>query len=84
MSPEQARGQAIDKRTDIWAFGCVLLQMLTGRPAFTGASLTDVLAAVVEKTPDWSALPASRSAGGDALAAALSGKGRTATAAGRR
>ena len=57
MSPEQARGQAIDKRTDIWAFGCVLYQMLTGRTAFSGDTLTDTLAAIVEREPDWSALP---------------------------
>jgi serine/threonine-protein kinase len=59
MSPEQARGQQTDKRTDIWAFGCVLYEMLTGRAAFAGATITDTLAAVVEREPDWSALPES-------------------------
>ena len=59
MSPEQARGRAVDKRTDIWAFGCVLFHMLTGRAAFAGATTTDVLAAVLERAPDWSQLPAS-------------------------
>jgi serine/threonine-protein kinase len=59
MSPEQARGQALDKRTDIWAFGCVLYQMLAGRAAFSGDTLTDTLAAVVGREPDWSALPGS-------------------------
>ena len=57
MSPEQARGLAIDKRTDIWAFGCVLFEMLAGRAAFARATLTDTLAAVVEGEPDWNALP---------------------------
>src|SRR5207342_1397782 len=58
MSPEQARGQAIDARTDIWAFGCVLYQMLTGRTAFMGDTLVDTLAAIVEREPDWGKLPA--------------------------
>ena len=58
MSPEQARGKTVDRRTDIWAFGVVLLEMLTGRKPFTGESLTDVLAAVVSSEPDLDALPA--------------------------
>jgi Tol biopolymer transport system component len=58
MSPEQARGQAIDRRADLWAFGCVLFEMLAGRPAFAGATLTDIVAAVVRNEPDWQALPA--------------------------
>ena len=58
MSPEQARGRAVDKRADIWAFGCVLYEMLTGRQAFSGESTTDVLASVVQREPDWSLLPA--------------------------
>jgi serine/threonine protein kinase len=57
MSPEQARGKAVDKRTDIWAFGCVLYEMLTGRMAFARPTLSDTLAAVLERDPDWSALP---------------------------
>ena len=58
MSPEQARGQAVDKRTDIWAFGCVLYEMLTGRIAFPGATSSDTIAAILEHEPDWTALPA--------------------------
>ena len=58
MSPEQARGLPVDKRTDIWAFGCVLYELLTGRGAFAGATLADTLAAIVERNPDWTALPA--------------------------
>jgi len=58
MSPEQVRGTTVDKRADIWAFGCVLYQMLTGRQAFTGATVSDTIAAVLEREPDWSALPA--------------------------
>ena len=57
MSPEQARGRAVDKRCDIWSFGCVLLEMLTGRQTFTGDTLTDTLAAVVRTEPDWTKLP---------------------------
>ncbi len=48
MSPEQARGQAVDKRTDIWAFGCVLYEMLTGRRAFEGSSATDIIASIIK------------------------------------
>ena len=58
MSPEQARGRAVDRRADIWAFGCVLYEMLTGTRAFEGDTVTDVLAAVVKTEPDWDALPA--------------------------
>jgi Tol biopolymer transport system component len=57
MSPEQARGLTVDKRTDIWAFGCVLYELLTGRRAFSGATFTDTLAAIIEREPDWTALP---------------------------
>jgi Tol biopolymer transport system component len=61
MSPEQARGQPVDKRTDIWAFGCVLFEMLTGRPAFGRETLSDTIAAVIDQEPDWTALPADTS-----------------------
>ena len=57
MSPEQARGRPLDTRADIWAFGCVLYEMLTGRRAFAGETMTDVLAAILSSEPDWSALP---------------------------
>jgi serine/threonine-protein kinase len=57
MSPEQARGKAVDSRTDIWAFGCVLFEMLTGRRLFDGETVSDVIAAVLTRENDWSALP---------------------------
>ena len=57
MSPEQARGLPVDKRTDIWAFGCVSYEMLTGRTPFAGHTISDTLAAVLEREPDWSRLP---------------------------
>ena len=56
MSPEQARGAQVDKRTDIWAFGCVLYEMLAARPAFGGATTSDTMASVLEREPDWSAI----------------------------
>ena len=59
MSPEQAKGKSVDRRTDIWAFGCVLYEMLTGKMAFSGETVTDTLAAVIMKDPDWSLFPAS-------------------------
>jgi Tol biopolymer transport system component/tRNA A-37 threonylcarbamoyl transferase component Bud32 len=58
MSPEQARGKAVDKRTDIWAFGCVLYEMLTARAAFPGQTLAVTIAGILEREPDTSALPA--------------------------
>jgi eukaryotic-like serine/threonine-protein kinase len=58
MSPEQARGQTVDARTDLWAFGCVLFEMLTGTRAFPGDTVTDILAAVVKEEPRWHDLPA--------------------------
>src|SRR5688500_6635002 len=57
MSPEQARGQAVTRGTDIWAFGCVLFEMITGRMAFRGATISDTIAAILERSPDWTALP---------------------------
>ena len=64
MSPEQARGRAVDKRTDIWAFGAVLYEMLTGARAFEGEDVTDTMAAVLKSTPDWAALPGRRPSAG--------------------
>ena len=58
MSPEQAAGKAVDKRSDLWAFGVVLLEMLTGRPVFTGETVAHVLAEVLKSDPDWTRLPA--------------------------
>ncbi|HEX9303303.1 MAG TPA: tetratricopeptide repeat protein [Thermoanaerobaculia bacterium] len=57
MSPEQARGKPVDKRTDIWAFGCIVYEMLAGRRAFAGETATDVLAAIVTSEPRWDVLP---------------------------
>ena len=57
MSPEQARGKTVDRRTDIWALGCVLYEALTGKQAFAGENISDTLAAVLRGEPDWSALP---------------------------
>ncbi|MFN8589802.1 MAG: serine/threonine-protein kinase, partial [Candidatus Eisenbacteria bacterium] len=58
MSPEQARGKAVDRRTDIWSFGCVLFEMLTGRRAYDGETVSDMVARILERDPEWSALPA--------------------------
>jgi eukaryotic-like serine/threonine-protein kinase len=58
MSPQQAKGRSADKRSDVWAFGCVLYEMLTGKRAFDGADVSDTLASVLKAQPDWTALPA--------------------------
>ncbi len=57
MSPEQAKGKPVDRRADIWAFGCVLYETMTGKMAFSGETVTDTLAAVIKEEPDWSQLP---------------------------
>jgi serine/threonine protein kinase len=62
MSPEQAHGKDVDKRTDIWAFGCLLYELLTGKRAFAGETQAEAIAAVLEREPDWQALPAKTSA----------------------
>ena len=58
MSPEQARGAEVDQRTDIWAFGCLFYELLAGKRAFQGETVSDTIAAVLEHEPDWQALPA--------------------------
>ena len=58
MSPEQARGRTVDKCTDTWAFGCVLYELVTGKQAFNGEDITEILASVMKSEPDWTALPA--------------------------
>ena len=58
MSPEQARGKTVDKRADIWAFGCVLYECLTGRQAFGGETASDIIARILQGEPEWNALPA--------------------------
>ena len=75
MSPEQARGLTVDKRTDIWAFGCVLFEMLAGRRTFEGATITDTLARILDREPDWNALPADTPAPIGTAARALPAKG---------
>ena len=57
MSPEQAKGRIVDKRADVWAFGCVLYEMLTGKRSFEGEDVSDTIAAILRAEPDWSALP---------------------------
>src|SRR5262249_19740394 len=59
MSPEQARGKPLDKRTDIWSFGCVLYEVLAWRQSFQGETVSDCIARILEREPDWKALPIS-------------------------
>ena len=58
MSPEQARGKPVDRRSDVWSFGCVLFECASGRPAFSGETISDLIARILEREPDWTALPA--------------------------
>ncbi|MGH9603269.1 MAG: protein kinase domain-containing protein, partial [Terriglobales bacterium] len=67
MSPEQARGKPVDKRTDVWSFGCVLYETLSGRRVFAGETATEIVAVILEREPDWSSLPANTPAGIRAL-----------------
>jgi serine/threonine protein kinase len=62
MAPEQAKGGHVDRRVDVWAFGCILYEMLTGRRPFAGEDVTDVIAAIMRDEPDWSRLPRGREA----------------------
>src|SRR5262249_18156885 len=57
LSPEQARGRAVDRRADVWAFGCILMECLTAHPPFDGKTVADVIAGILERNPPWSALP---------------------------
>ena len=85
MSPEQARGQAVDKRTDIWAFGCVLYEMLAGRPPFAGDTMSDTFVSILEREPDWAALPAGETPASIRIVArALPAKGSAQAAARHR
>ncbi|MEE9292004.1 MAG: protein kinase, partial [Acidobacteriota bacterium] len=63
MSPEQARGKPVDKRTDIWSFGCVLYEVLTGKQAFAGETASDTISAILKDEPDWNRLPQTVTAG---------------------
>ena len=81
MAPEQAKGRPADKRADVWAFGCVLYEMLTGRAPFAGEDVSDTLANVLKREPDWNAA-AGRSAGGDSRAAQALPRERSAATGG--
>ena len=74
MSPEQARGKSVDKRTDIWAFGCVMYEMLAGRPAFAADTVSDLMVAILDREPDWRLLPPDTPTALGTTAAAMSRK----------
>src|SRR5439155_23258001 len=57
MSPEQARGKPVDRRSDVWSFGCVLFECLTGSPAFAGETASDLIAHILEREPSWATIP---------------------------
>ncbi len=84
MAPEQARGRAVDRRADIWAFGCVLDEMLTAKRPFGGETLTDIVAAVIHTEPDWSRSSGIDPAAGPPATAPVSPERPAPTAAGDR
>ena len=84
MSPEQARGKSVDKRADIWAFGVVLFEMLSGRRVFDGETVSDVLASVLKNEPQWESLPSATPPRAAPSARALPGARAEAAAARHR
>ena len=84
MAPEQAKGKVVDKRADVWAFGAVLFEMLTGQKPFAGDDVSTTLARVIEREPNWGALPSTLLSGSGDLFASVPGEGAKATHSGHR
>ena len=84
MSPEQMRGQPVDKRTDIWAFGCVLYEMITGRAAFARQTISDTIAAILDRDPEWESVRADRTGRGVESGQAVPRQGSPAASARHR